>query len=161
MVVPLIPEDEEAGFDLDSDDEHCSQMLDSLGIDSSDGAKKGFEFDIDCMIDEAVPSKNQFGDSGSVKTFRQECIPIDEEFEGDSTDQGACSPSPDTRTIAVGDAATQATSALTEESTHDIASSLEQMILKNPELAQELFRKHSQSSAQTAAVSPTEGVDGN
>ena len=158
MVVPLIPEDEEAGFDLDSDDEYCSQMLDLLGIDSSDGAKKGFEFDIDYIIDQAVPSKNQFGDSGSVKTFRQECIPIDEEYEADSTDQGARSPSPDTRTIVVGDAATQATSALTEESTHDIASSLEQMILKNPELAQELFSKYSQSSAQTAAVFPNEGL---
>jgi hypothetical protein len=34
-------------------------------------------------------------------------------------------------------------------------------MLKNPELAQKLFLKHSQPSAQTAAVSPIEGVDGN
>jgi hypothetical protein len=34
-------------------------------------------------------------------------------------------------------------------------------MLKNPELPQKMFLKHSQPSSQTAAVSPIEGVDGN
>jgi hypothetical protein len=120
VAVPLIPDDDEPGFDLDSDDEHCSTMMDLLGrIDSSGTAKKGFEFNINYLIDKVAPSKIQFGDSGSVKTFRQECIEIDESEDDNETEhstpgllasaddatkeqQVAHIPSPDTRTIVVG-----------------------------------------------------------
>ena len=71
------------------------------------------------------------------------------------------SPSPESLTIQA-DSATQATSTLTEDSSADIATSLEQMMLQNPALAQQLWLKtsaHLHSNSMT--VSPNEGVDGN
>jgi hypothetical protein len=62
MVVPLIPEDDEAGFNLDSDDEHCTAMMDLLGVDSSGGAREGFVFNIDHLIDEVINGRNEHSD---------------------------------------------------------------------------------------------------
>jgi hypothetical protein len=78
QVAPLAPEDDEEGFDLDSDDEFFTAISDLLNIDASGTAKKGFVFDIDYLIDDVAPSKNQHGDSGSVKTFRDACVEIPE-----------------------------------------------------------------------------------
>ena len=69
------------------------------------------------------------------------------------------SPSPDSLTIQT--ASTTPASTLTEDLSTDVAASLEQLMLKNPELAQQLYLKNSQILSKTAAVSPSEGVDGN
>jgi hypothetical protein len=178
QVVPLVPEDDDVGFDLDSDDEYCTAMADLLNIDTSGDAKKGFDFNIDYLIEEVSPSKNQYGDSGSVKTFRDECIELpttDMDEEDDESISGTLekptprSSSPDSITIQA-DNATQATSTLTEDTTAvDIATSLEQMMMKHPELAQSLWAKNSaflsrapqlNDNSKSAAVSPNEGVDG-
>jgi hypothetical protein len=164
QVVPLAPEDDEEGFDLDSDDEFFTAISDSLNIDASGTAKKGFVFDIDYLIDDVAPSKNQHGDSGSVNTFRDACIEIleselDDESDADiSKEADQRSPSPDSMTIQA-DSATLATSNLTEDTTSDVAASLEQLMLKNPELAQQFFHKNAQLLSKTAAVSPTDGAD--
>ena len=178
QVVPLAPEEDDVGIDLDSGDEYCTAMADLLNIDTSGDAKKGFEFDINYLIEEVSPSKNQYGDSGSVKTFRDECIELpttDMDEEDDESISGTLekttprSSSPDSITIQA-DNATQATSTLTEDTTAvDIATSLEQMMLKHPELAQSLWAKNSaflsrapqlNDNSKSAAVSPNEGVDG-
>jgi hypothetical protein len=140
-------------------------ISDLLNIDTSGTAKKGFVFDIDYLIDDVAPSKHQYGDSGSVKTFRDACVEIpeselDDESEADiSKEADQRSPSPDSMTIQA-DSATLATSNLTEDTTSDVAASLEQLMLKNPELAQQLFHKNAQLLLKTAAVSPTDGADG-
>jgi hypothetical protein len=147
-------------------------MTDLLDIDTDGAAKKGFVFDIDYMIEDVAPSKNQYGDDGSVKTFRDECVEIpDSEDDGSMVGMGEDdssatgiqehrSPSPDSLIIQP-DSATQATSTMTEDPS-DVAAYLEQMMLKNPELLQQLYLKNSQKlSSLTTAVSPTEGVDGN
>jgi hypothetical protein len=163
QVAPLAPEDDEEGFDLDSDDEFFAAISDLLNIDASGTPKKGF--DIDYLIDDVAPSKNQHGDSGSVKTFRDACVEIpeselDDESEADiSKEADQCSPSPDSMTIQA-DSATLATSNLTEDAMSDVAASLEQLMLKNPELPQQLFHKNAQLLSKTGAISPTDGADG-
>jgi hypothetical protein len=147
QVVPRIPEDDEAGFDLESNDQCFTQMADLLNIDTEGTAKKGFAFDTDCVVDEIAPSKNQCGDLDSVKTFRDECIEImdedDNELNATPAKDPQRSPNPDSLTVQT-DSAAQATSTLTEDTTTvDVATSLEQMMLKHPQLTQSLWTKNS------------------
>ena len=165
QVVPIVPEEDEE-LDLDSDDEYFSTMADLLNIDTSASVSKGFVFDIDYVIEEATPSKNQFGDTGSVKTFRDACVdPEDDSGTGSVAELEAPPSTPDTALRSQSpvdevdaDAVTQATSTLTDDSS-DVAASLEQLMLQHPKLAQQLYLK---SQSTTVAVSPsTAGVDGN
>ena len=170
----VIAPDEEDELDLDSDDECFTAMADLLNIDTSAAASKGFVFNTDHVIEGAAPSKNQFGDDGSVKTFRDACLDAGDvsvtdpvaDLNLDDASAGSFevvdpptkrSPSPDD--LIVADSATQATSTLTEDTPSDVAASLEQLMLQNPELARQLFLKTKLSSTPVA-VSPTEGVDG-
>jgi hypothetical protein len=144
-------------------------MADLLNVDTEATAKKGFNFDMDCV----VPSKSQHGDSGSVKTFREERIEVDDEDHDKSNAAPAKdlrrSPSPDSLTVQT-DSAVQATSTLTEDtSTVDIATSLEQMTLKHPQLAQSLWTKNCavlsqeprlHDDSKSTALSQNKGVDG-
>ena len=168
--VMLIAPDEEDELDLDSDDEYFTTMADLLNIDTSATSCKGFVFDIDYVIEGAAPSKNQFGDDGSVKTFRDACLDTEDGSVTDSVVDDASAGSfeivdpPKQRStspvdLIEADSATQATSTLTEDTPSDVASSLEQLMLQNPELARQLFLKTKLSST-SVAVSPTEGVDG-
>jgi hypothetical protein len=127
----------------------------------------------DHLVDEISPSKNQHGDLGSVKTFRGECIEIMDEDDNKLNATPAKdlqrSPSPNSLTVQT-DSAAQATSTLTEDTTTvNIATSLEQMTLKHPQLAQSLWTKNSavlsrppqlHDNSKSTAVSPNEGVDG-
>jgi hypothetical protein len=67
--VLIYPEDGNDGMDLDSDDEYMKSICDMLNIDEGNGGN-GFDFDINFVIEEAGRPTNQYGDSGSVKTFR-------------------------------------------------------------------------------------------
>jgi hypothetical protein len=179
MVVLIEAEEEDEGMDIiESDDELLQEMCNLLNIDTEQNVN-GFEFDINFVIEEAPQSKNQYGDTGSVKTFRDAC---QDDRTADSSEQQAVgdsvtqpteddsildpptiekklrSPSPDSLTINT-DIETQATSTLSE----DVVASLEQMMLRNPELVKQILGKNSTPDKlvdNSAAVSPFEGVDG-
>jgi hypothetical protein len=174
QVVPIVPEDDEEGIDLDSDDEYFTTMADLLNVDTSGSAQKGFTFNLDYLIEDAVPSKNQHRGSGSVKTFRDACIEDTADYsdmdssghmsEDDKSagreDSAKRSSSP--VDLVEADTATQATSTLTDDTSEDVAASLEQLMLQNPALAQLLYLKNSaQLQSTSVAVSPYEGADGN
>jgi hypothetical protein len=174
QVVPIVPEDDKEGIDLDSDYEYFTTMADLLNVDTSGSAQKGFTFNLDYLIEDAVPSKNQYGDSGSVKTFRDACIEDTADYsdmdssghmsEDDKSagreDSAKRSSSP--VDLVEADTATQATSTLTDDTSEDVAASLEQLMLQNPALAQLLYLKNSaQLQSTSVAVSPYEGADGN
>jgi hypothetical protein len=174
QVAPIVPEDDEEGIDLDSDDECFATVADLLNVDTSGSAQKGFAFNLDCLIEDAVPSKNQCGDSGSVKTFRNACIEAaadhsdmdssvhmsEDDKSAGSEDSAKHSSSP--VDLVEADNVTQATSTLTDDTSEDVAASLEHLMLQNPELAQLLHLKNSaQLQSTSVAVSPCEGADGN
>ena len=148
QVVPIVPE-EDKDLKLDSDNEYFSTMADLLNVDTSASASKGFVFDIDYVIDDVSPSKNQFGDTGSVKTFQDACLDL-EDGSGIGSEADMEVGSPGSLQTALrsqrpvkevdADAVTQATSTLAEESS-DVAASLEQLILQHPQLAQQLYLK--------------------
>ena len=173
QVVPLVPEeDDDDDYGGESDDEYFTAMANLLNIDTRGEAKHGFLFNIDYVIDDVAPTKNQYGDDGTVRTFRDACTPLpgydsedassaQQESEDDmSTTKAHRSPSPDSMIVQT-DSVTQATSTMTDDPSADIAASLEQLMLKNPELAQHLYLKNSAQILSTSvAVSPNEGVDG-
>jgi hypothetical protein len=177
MVVLIEAEEEEEGMDIESDDKLLQEMCNLLNIDTEQNVN-GFEFDINFVIEEAPQSKNQYDDTGSVKTFRDACQDdgtddSSEQALGDSITQPnkddsipdppmiekkLRSPSPDSLTIHT-DTETQATSTLSE----DMVASLEQMMLRNPELVKQILGKNSTPDKlvdNSTAVSPFEGVDG-
>jgi hypothetical protein len=171
-VVLIEPDDEDDDMELESDDEYMQQICDIYNVDSTQ-AGNGFEFNIDFLVADAAVSKNQYGDAGSVKTFREACVPMDEtddeSIQSTPDPKTPRSPSPDSLTIDT-DIATQATSNLTENTTpSDVANSLEQLMLQHPALAQSLWAKNSAILAgsqvndftKSTAISPNEGVDGN
>ena len=165
-VVMIEPEDDGDGMELESDDEYMQAICDIYNVDTTQ-AGNGFDFDIGFLVEDAKVSKNQYGDSGSVKTFRDACVdhlghtsdgdstldPMDDSVESNSAAPRSTSPVDQVDT----DSATQATSTLTPDSSTNISSSLEQLMLKNPTLAQQLYV---QLQSASVAVSPTQGVDG-
>jgi hypothetical protein len=68
-VVLIDPDDEGDGLDLDSDDEYTKAICDMMNI-NEEITGDGFEFDISFIVQEVVTPVNQYGDTGSVKTFR-------------------------------------------------------------------------------------------
>jgi hypothetical protein len=177
MVVLIEAEEEDEGMDIESDEKLLQEMCNLLNIDTEQNGN-GFEFDINFVIEEAPQSKNQYGDTGSVKTFRDACQDdgtadssqqavgdiVTQPTEDDSIldpptiEKKLRNPSPDSLTINT-DIETQATSTLSE----DVVASLEQMMFRNPELVKQILGKNSTPDKlvdNSAAVSPFEGVDG-
>ena len=68
-VVLIHPDDEADDLGFDSDDEYMNAICNIFNIDStSDG--NGFEFDMNFVVEDDIRPKNQYGDTGSIKTFR-------------------------------------------------------------------------------------------
>jgi hypothetical protein len=182
MAILIEPDDDDEAMDIESDDEHTQEICDLLNIDTEKTCN-GFEFNINFIIEEAPQSKNQYGDTGSVKTFRDACqdddtVDSNDRLQDDRSTSSQLSetdsipepptiakklrsPSPDSLTIET-DTTTPDTSTLTE----DVAVSLEQMMIRNPELVQKFLAKNFTpekllaNSKNTTAISPNEGVDG-
>jgi hypothetical protein len=174
MAVLIEPEDDGEAMDVDVDDEYLKSICDTLNVDGEQGCD-GFEFDINFLIDENARPNNQYGDTGSVKTFRSACneIPDDltddgsavsSEFDKANSKAKSRSSSPDSLTIDTAEE-TQTTSTLTAD-TKGMEHSLEQMMLNNPDLVQKFLAKNSirdtqlDDNSKTTAVSPSAGVDG-
>jgi hypothetical protein len=67
-VVLIHPEEETDDLGFDSDDEYMTAICNIYNIDQeSDG--NGFEFDMNFVVEDDIRPRNQYGDSGSVKTF--------------------------------------------------------------------------------------------
>jgi hypothetical protein len=176
---------------IDSDDEYTMSMCDLHNVDTT-VSSDGFEFDLAFIISEDLLNEapNQFGDSGSVKTFREECQTnevtkrMDTEKhpkassstkELDSTpDDMIVDSDGDNPTMTVedddGDNSTREPSTITD-ATEDVEKSLEALMLSHPDLVRKLLNKSKLShttiknklldNQKSTAVSPNEGVDGN
>jgi hypothetical protein len=70
-------EDDESSIESEADNEFVQELSESLNIASGKNNGKGDAFDLDLsfMLDNEENPKNQYGDSGSVKTFRSACRP--------------------------------------------------------------------------------------
>ena len=68
-VVLIHPEEEDDDLGFDSDDEYMQSICNIFNIDR-EKESHGFEFDMNFVIEDEFSPKNQYGDSGSVKTFR-------------------------------------------------------------------------------------------
>jgi hypothetical protein len=156
-------------MDLESDDEYMRSICDMMNLNEDD-AGNGFSFNIDFVVAQAgAPSKNQYADTGSIKTFRSAChddaslISSDSNPDSDRKLQSSKtrSSSPDSITIDT-DTETQATSTLTEDPPSNIEASLEHLMLHNPGLVKKVLQKNSQfsGSSKSYPVSPSQGADG-
>jgi hypothetical protein len=174
MAVLIEPEDEGGGMDFDCDDDYLKCICDTLNVEGDQGCN-GFEFDINFIIDETPQPKNQYGDTGSIKTFWSACKETgqDEPPNNNSATSlapatPAVKPSPrnpslDSLTIET-DNETQATSTITAD-TKGMEYSLEQIMISHPDLVKTFLAKNSLSeqlddNSKMTAVSPLEGVDG-
>ena len=160
--IATMPLDEDDGMSLGSDDEYTQTMCDLFNVDTKRG--NGLKFDLDFVISTRSLNEapNQFGDSGSVKTFREECQMVDLSNVGPSLNEISCT-----------DEETRATSTITD-STEDAEKALAALILSHPDLARKLLKssthkpkksptqnqKNQLIDNQSMAVSPYEGVDG-
>jgi hypothetical protein len=154
MAVLIEPEDEGDGMDFDCNDDYLKSICHTLNVEGDQGSN-GFEFDINFIIDEAPQPKNQYGDTGSVKTFRSACKATgqDDSQDDDSATSlaqaapaakpSSCSPSPDSLTIET-DNETQATRTITAD-TKGMEYSLEQMMISHPDLVKQFLAKNSLS----------------
>jgi hypothetical protein len=167
---------------IESDDGFIATMIAVYGVDATQKGD-GFEFDLNFLISEDALNQapNQYGDSGSVKTFRDECAapPHDTSklafreqhpsaLARESGKFGYSEPSPAGTAIST---ESQDTSTLTN-STVDVEASLEAMMISHPELLKKLLSKNEllpqatmntklNDNTHSKAVSPQEGVDGN
>jgi hypothetical protein len=183
-VVLIDPDDEGDGLDLDSDDEYTKAICDMMNI-NEDITGDGFEFDISFIVQEVVTPVNQYGDTGSVKTFRHafdedggaaaEAADNDTDASSNAssmepTGKGSIPSTPeDSKPAAIDtspgilDLTTPPPKVSPDEqkqsaSVHDdIESTLEKLILTNPTLAQKILSK----ASPTIHVSPMKGVDEN
>ena len=150
-IVLIEPEEDDEEMELESDDEYMQTICDIYNVDSTQ-ASNGFDFNIDFLVEDAKVSKNQYGDSGSVKTFRDACA--DDAFS-EVSDGSLDSP---VDLVMAEDSSTLETSTLTRDSAGDVATSLQKLMLQNPALAQQLY---AQLQSTSVAVSPiNQGVDG-
>jgi hypothetical protein len=88
-------DDDESSIESEEDNDFVIELSESLNLSSAKSTEKGDAFDLDLsfMLDDENP-KNQYGDSGSVKSFKSTCQskrPIDitssdEEDDDDSDD---------------------------------------------------------------------------
>jgi hypothetical protein len=183
-VVLIEPEDEFDCLDIDSDDEYMQTICNMMNVDDEAQGVNGFDFDIDFVVADDARPKNQYGDTGSVRTFRSafQQHEAGSAYESDSTGKDYIDLSiPSLKPAAIQlspskpsaspfslhipmDSDTQATSTLSDSTTKDVESSLEQLMLSNPDLVRKLLAKNPVSdtsmSTSTTAVSPHSGVDG-
>jgi len=166
-------------FSLDSDDSYVTNLTAALNLGAMEAPAEGggvFDFDLDFVFDDIAPS-NQYGDDGTVKTFRDAYEqPSRDELNAKKAAAAAVTPTADegnvedSKPAAALDATstntdtTQVTpaSTLTEETPS--ARTLEQMMVNNPNLVQQFLTNNPQLFPQTppnpSTVSPTAGVDG-
>ena len=141
-VVPIHPDQEDDGQGFDSDDEYMKSICNLFDLDDNQDDGNGFDFDLAFVVEEELKPKNQYGDSGSVKTFRHDLPQADPSAMSDDPSFSA-------------DLTPATFSTHPAPSVNDTKLSLETLILSNPSLAQTIL-----STISTSAVSPTEGVDG-
>jgi hypothetical protein len=141
-VVLIHPDDENDDLGFESDDDYMKSICNIFNIDS-EREGNGFEFNMEFVIEDDIRPKNQYGDDGSVKTFRhasdKDGGEAEEAFE-DATefmDTTPSAPTPDKKPAAL--------------------PSLEELSRDNPALLRAVIAKYHISNP---AVSP-EGVDGN
>lgn len=127
-VVLIDPEEEDDGLGFDSDDEYMKSICDIFNI-SDENAGNGFEFDLDFVIEDALTPKNQYGDTGSVKTFR----------DAVDTTRGAADEAQD------------------EMDTTPMGPSLEQMILNDPDSARKILAKKATKPAAVSPNQGVDG----
>jgi hypothetical protein len=161
-------------FSLSSNDSYVTNLTAALNLGDLETPTEGnggvFDFDIDFVFDDAAPV-NQYGDNGSVKTFRDAC----EQKSRDQRNAEALAkaaniqpaakvpPASITDTTSTTTDTTKGTpSSLTEETPSN--ASLEQLMVNNPDLVQQFLLNNPQLFPQTpptsSTVSPTTGVDG-
>jgi hypothetical protein len=144
-VMLLDPDDEEEGFELESDDEYMKSICSMMNVDESMSGH-GFEFDINFVVDNIPLSNNQYGDSGSVKTFRSACnVSVTESEQLTlASDSSLPVPAPPADT--------------------GLESTLSKLMLSHPDLVQKLLAQQTApvlaTPSNTTVVSPTSGVDG-
>jgi hypothetical protein len=165
-------------FSIDSNDSYVNNLTAALNLGDMEETTQGgvFNFDIDFVFDDIAPP-NQYGDNGSVKTFRDVCEQksrqerLDDEAAGDtrapidsppSTQKRFPPVSKDSKPSAIDTNSTHATPASTL--TEDLPSSgtLEQMMANNPNLVHQFLLNNPQlfQPASNSTVSPTDGDDG-
>ncbi len=161
-------------FSLSSNDSYVTNLTAALNLGDLETPTEGnggvFDFDLDFVFDDAAPV-NQYGDNGSVKTFRDAC----EQKSRDQRNAEALAkaanikpaakapPASITDTTSTTTDTTKGTpSSLTEETPSN--ASLEQLMVNNPDLVQQFLLNNPQLFPQTpptsSTVSPTTGVDG-
>jgi hypothetical protein len=170
--------DQDDGMGIDSDDEYTMSMCDLHNVDTT-VLGNGFDFDLAFVISEEKLNEvpNQFGDSGSVKTFRKECQTkdttprmMDTEKHPNATREASTThtPSPDDMTVDANDidSFTREPSTITD-ATEDVKKSLEAMMISHPDLVRKVLTKTNTSKNKlhdnnhnSIAVSPNQGVDG-
>jgi hypothetical protein len=169
--------DQDDGMGIDSDDEYTMSMCDLHNVDTTVSGD-GFEFDLAFVISEENlnDAPNQFGDTGSVKTFREECQTEDTFPMVDTEKHPNARPAPSTTNAHVqapddmtvdadeSDSFTREPSTITD-ATEDVEKSLEALMISHPELVRKLLTKTSKNklndnNQKSTAVSPNEGVDG-
>ena len=170
-VVLIDPDDDDEALDIDSDDDYTKAICNLMNLDE-ETTGDGFEFNIDFVVEEVLIPKNQYGDTGSVQTFRN-AFDDDGGVIADSqnakANDSADPPTINTpESLRIGshtalnnppDAAAKVSpDAMTTQpaSDKDMASTLAQLILGNPDLAQKIL-----ATTSSNAVSPMKGVDGN
>ena len=162
-VVLIDPDDDEEVLDIDSDDEYTRAICNLMNLDE-ETTGDGFEFNLDFVVEEVLTPKNQYGDTGSVQTFRDALNDADADLDEFSK---PAHPSPSdgspSHTPAAYPSSRPASRVTPDELKHppsssanEMAATLEQLILSNPALAQQILAKSSPT-----AVSPMQGVDGN
>jgi hypothetical protein len=184
-LVPLIStmsSNQDDGMGIDSDDEYTMSMCDLHNVDTTVSGDS-FKFDLAFVISESNLNEapNQFGDSGSVKTFREECqtkdmaptmMVTEKHPNARVSSTSAHTPPPNDMTVNADDSnsLTREPSTITD-ATEDIEKSLKAMMISHPELVRKLLTKTKLTSSTSknklhdnnqnlTAVSPNEGVDG-
>jgi hypothetical protein len=161
-------------FSLSSDDSYVTNLTAALNLGDVEAPTEGdggvFDFDLDFVFDDVAPV-NQYGDNGSVKTFKNVCEQksrevrnaeaLAKDVNSNSTAKAPLNNITDT-TSTTTDTTQGTPSSLTEETPSD--PSLEQLMVNNPDLVQQFLKNNPQLFQQTpttsSTVSPTAGVDG-
>jgi hypothetical protein len=167
---------------IDSDDEYTMSMCDLYNVDIT-GDGEGFEFDLEFVVSDEALNKapNQFGDNGSVKTFRDDVIkeaPNPKMLENEryphsraSTDSNKHSPIPDDTQAYEDDGDSPNRASRSPEATaEEVQKTLEALKLSHPDIFRTFTDKLQQNpnpskhqlrdNQKSTAVSPNEGVDG-
>jgi hypothetical protein len=157
-------EDDDDESSIESEDnEFVLELSESLNISSAKNTgEKGDAFDLDLsfMLDVAENPKNQYGDSGSVKTFKSTCKkPIDvdssddEDEEEEEDDSKKTTPKEKEKTEGPGEISitsqTQETSTISDSMANP-EQAFAKMCLQNPELLMRYLKGNPEIQAATS-----------